>query len=345
MVILAPMTATLTLRVPDPEGRWEAVRLCSDLHLDSRELERRDGDWVLELPPLALQRLEYQLELVHPDGGTETVRDPSHDVVAPGVFGAKSVLEAASYARPAWLDAEAPAGTYAQVRLGPAMRRQVSARVWSPTGLAADRPAPALLVHDGPEYDQLARLSQWAAVMVDAGRLPPLRLVLLPPGDRDNWYSASEGYARALAGELVPELRRRVPVEGPLAGAGASLGALALLHLHRRQPDVFGGLFLQSGSYFTPETDPQEMGFARFGRIAPVVRGALRARRAVRPIPIVITCGAEEENHANNALMAEALERQGHPVRFVSNPDLHNYTGWRDCFDPHLTDLLAALWG
>ena len=338
------MTPPLTLRVPDPDGRWTAVRLCSDLHLDSRELERRDGEWVLELPPLGLQRLEYELELVHADGGTETGTDPTHDEVAPGAFGNKSVLEADGYAQPAWLASDAPAGEFAAVGLGPAMRRQVIARVWSPAGLERDQPAPALLAHDGPEYEQLAFLSRWAAAAIHDGRLPAFRLVLLPPGDRDNWYSASEGYARALAGQLVPELRRRVPVAGPLAGMGASLGALALLHLHRRQPDVFGGLFLQSGSYFTPETDPQEMGFARFGRIAPVVRGVLRARRAVRPIPVVLTCGAEEENHANNVLVAEALERQGHPVRFVSNLDMHNYTGWRDCFDPHLTDLLEVLW-
>ena len=26
------------------------------------------------------------------------------------------------------------------------------------------------------------------------------------------------------------------------------------------------------------------------------------------------------------------------------NPDLHNYTGWRDAFHPHLTRLLARVW-
>ena len=59
---------------------------------------------------------------------------------------------------------------------------------------------------------------------------------------------------------------------------------------------------------------------------------------------MVLTCGAEEENAANNGLMAAALERQGHPVRFVENRDMHNYTGWRDTFDPHLADLLEVVW-
>ena len=339
------MPESLTLRVPDPDGRWSAVRIATDAPLPARELERREGAWVLDLPPLRLDRVEYELEIEHPGGGTETVADPSHDVVAPGAFGSKSVLEAPGYAAPAWLAADAPEGTITDVALGRIMRRQLVAPVWAPAGLAAGQPAPVLLAHDGPEYDHLARLTHWAAVMVAQDRLPPFRLALLPPGDRDNWYSASEGYARALTQQLLPALREAVPVEGPVAGMGASLGALAMLHAHRRHPHALQALFLQSGSYFTPETDGQESGFSRFARIAPVVRGVLRMRRPYEhPVPVTLTCGAEEENAANNRAMAAALERQGYPVRFVENRDMHNYTGWRDTFDPHLTDLLALLW-
>jgi enterochelin esterase-like enzyme len=335
----------LTLRVPDPDGRWTAVRLCSDLRLPSRDLERRDGEWVLHLPPLRLDRVEYELEVAHPDGSAETILDPANDVHVRGAFGSKSVLQAPGYRPPQWLDSEAPPGTFTDVRLGTILRRSLTAQVWAPEGLEPDRPAPALVAHDGPEYDRLASLSGWAAAMVAGGRLPPFRLALLPPGDRDNWYSVSEGYARAFAGVLAPELRRQMPVTGPLAGMGASLGALAMLHVHRRRPDALGGLFLQSGSFFTAETDAQEAAFSRFARILPFVRGVLRTREAAHPVPVVMTCGAEEENAANNRLMAEALERQGYPVRFVENPDMHNYTGWRDTLDPCLTDLLALLWG
>ena len=229
----------LTLRVPDPDARWRAVRVATDVPLPTRELERRNGDWVLELPPLRLDRVEYVLELEHPDGGTKTIADPTHDTLAPGAFGSKSVLEAADYAPPAWLHADVPRGRIARVGLGRIMRRRLETEVWTPEGL--DGPAPVLLAHDGPEFDSLAGLTRWAAVMVDRGRLPPFRLVLLPPGDRDNWYSASEGYARAFATQLLPALRRHVPVEGPVAGMGASLGALAMLHVHRRHPATLAG--------------------------------------------------------------------------------------------------------
>ena len=49
---------------------------------------------------------------------------------------------------------------------------------------------------------------------------------------------------------------------------GASLGALAMLHAHRMHPDLFGGLFLQSGSFFRQRLDRYERGFPRFGRIS-----------------------------------------------------------------------------
>jgi enterochelin esterase family protein len=42
--------------------------------------------------------------------------------------------------------------------------------------------------------------------------------------------------------------------------------------------------------------------------------------------------------------MASALAAQGYDARLYEVRDLHNYTGWRDAFDPHLTDLLRCAW-
>ena len=58
-----------------------------------------------------------------------------------------------------------------------------------------------------------------------------------------------------------------------------------------------------------------------------------------------MTCGAEEENVYNNRVMANALAAQGYDAHLAEVPDLHNYTNWRDALDPHLTRLLAGLWG
>jgi hypothetical protein len=71
----------------------------------------------------------------------------------------------------------------------------------------------------------------------------------------------------------------------------------------------------------------------------------LHGGTAATPIPITLTCGAPEENLANNRALASALRRQGHAVTLHVNRDAHNHVGWRDTLDPHLVDLLARAWG
>ena len=57
--------------------------------------------------------------------------------------------------------------------------------VWSPEGTIARDPLPLLLVQDGPEYDVLASLSRYSGALIAAGRLPPHRLALLEPVQRN----------------------------------------------------------------------------------------------------------------------------------------------------------------
>jgi enterochelin esterase family protein len=125
---------------------------------------------------------------------------------------------------------------------------------------------------------------------------------------------------------------------------GASLGALAGVHAHFRNPGLLGGLFLQSGSFFRRRFDAHEERFGRFGRITRFV-GQMHGRSGFAPpVPTVITCGTAEENLANNRALAAALERRGWPVRTFWNRDAHNWTAWRDAFQPHLSDLLLRVW-
>jgi enterochelin esterase family protein len=69
----------------------------------------------------------------------------------------------------------------------------------------------------------------------------------------------------------------------------------------------------------------------------------LTAVTAPRPVPVLMTCGAIEENLANNKLMASALRRQGHAVTMRIVPDAHTMIGWRDAWSPELDDLIGAL--
>lgn len=218
--------------------------------------------------------------------------------------------------------------------------RALRVRVWSP----GEGELPLLLVHDGSDYANQAALLRWAGAIIEDEAVAPFRVALLPPGDRSEWYSASAAYGRALCRRVLPALRDQIPVAGRPVGIGASLGALAMLQAQRAWPGTFGGLFLQSGSFFVPRFDRQEAGFPRYGRIVRFVRGVLRAGAHESPVPVVMTCGREEENLRNNRLMAAALSGQGYEVKLAEVPGGHDYPSWRDALDPHLTSLLASAW-
>jgi enterochelin esterase-like enzyme len=330
------------LRLADPERRYAAVRLCSDLRLGDaeRSYRRADGGWVLRLAPPPVARLEYQLELIDADGRSERACDPDNPHRAPGAFGEKSVLLLNGYAPPDWLHAAAVPGRLRALAVrGRGLGADVQARLWSPTDARPRERLPLLVAHDGPEYDALASLTRYAAAGIASGALPRHRVALLAPGERDEWYSASAVYARVLCTAVLPALRSAVAVGGPVVGMGASLGGLAMLHADRRHPGAFGALFLQSASFFLPRFDAHESNFPRYGRIVRFVRSTLRTGPAREQVPIAMTCGRAEENVHNNRLMARALGAD-----LAEVPDLHNYTAWRDALDPYLTELLRGVW-
>src|SRR5581483_3128756 len=202
--------------------------------------------------------------------------------------------------------------------------------------------APLLVVHDGPEYAEYSALTRFLDAMSWEERIPPLRAALIQPVDRDETYSASALYAAALVRELLPEIAKLAP-HRTRVGLGASLGALAMLHAHRRHPKAFDGLLLQSGSFFQQRWDKVESTFGRYQRITRFVGSVLRAERAERTIPIAITCGTAEENRVNNEAMVDALVAQGYPAWLALVRDAHNWTCWRDALDPHLPALIEAV--
>jgi enterochelin esterase-like enzyme len=271
---------------------------------------------------------------------------------APGPFGDKSVLELPGYRTPEWLDDdEAPAG-----RIEPLLLRSrllhgdVRGLLWTSADAGPDELLPLLVVHDGPEYAKYSALVRMLDSAEAEHELPPMRAALLAPiaGQRDEHYSASARYATALERELLPALDSLAPAppgREHRVGMGASLGALAMLHAHRVRPETFGGLFLQSGSYFRARFDRHERAFPRFDRIARFVGTVLRAEEWPEAIPVAMTCGTVEENAANNRAVFAALARQGYPVDLREIRDTHNWVAWRDTLYPDLVALLQRTWG
>lgn len=337
--------AAVTFSLPDAHRRLAGVRLVQDVRVPAGQLEfhHRRGGWTLTVPRPAVDRMEYLFELEHPDRGRQTITDPNNPRRVPGAFGEKSVVEFPGYVAPGWLSApSAAASTTALAVPSHALGTTLRGTLWTPDVLAPDEPAPLLLVHDGPEFAGLGAFLRWAGAMVAGGSVPPLRVALLAPGDRNRWYAVNPAYARALTTEVVAAL---APLATARIAVGASLGALAALHAHRSRPGVFAGLFLQSGSFFHPAHDAQERRFSRYGPVTRFVTELAQAVADPAPVPAVLTCGAIEENLANNRAMTETLLRLDYPARLLEVRDVHTYTAWRDALDPHLTALVQQVTG
>jgi enterochelin esterase-like enzyme len=336
---------SVTFRLPDADSALEGTRLLPALALPAADLDFTftDHTWHLTLPRPPVHRMEYRFQLRHLAGDLEEICDPGNPRRTPGAFGDKSVVEFPDYRAPSWLTAVGTDGEVTDLAVhAPLLDRDIAVQLWSPA--PPEEPLPLLVAHDGPEYDRLASLTAYAGAMIAGGELPPFRVALLTPGDRDEEYAANPRYAAALHQRVMPALRQAVAVTEPVVGMGASLGGLAALHAQRALPGLFGGLFLQSASFLTVDLDPQEQHrFSRFGQVSVYVADVLRSVPH-QTVPVVMTCGLAEENLANNRQMAATLAKQGYDVRLVEVPDAHNYIGWRDAFDPALTTLLRSVW-
>lgn len=332
-------------RLPDPDGAIEAVRLYQEVSGDQRLLDmgRRDGGFELWLDRPAVDRLEYMFELTYRDGNTSRVLDPDNAASVDGAFGHKSVVEFPGYMLPQWLPGpDEPAALTELSVPSDRLEASVPVRLWRPAGIGTDEPLPLMLVQDGFEFETFASITAWAHGAVTRGWVRPFAMALLHPVERIEWYAAKPAYAEALVEEALPAIAEATPALDRPVITGASLGGLAALHAHRLHPGVFGGLFLQSGSFFTAV--PEGRGESLYA-IPPFVNGIhAAATQAADPVPTVMTAGRVERNLGNIRLMARTLGAQGYGVELHETPDGHNYTAWRDALHPHLTGLLARLW-
>jgi len=320
---------------------------CDPVIPGGREFTFVGDAWELALPRPGLQRIEYRFTVTRPvgDGVTaETILDPDNPITVDTAFGSRSVMEMPGYAVPSWLTAPSVAGSFAAMSVEGETVDDVPVTVWSPQG-SEGRALPLLLVNDGPEYDQLASLTQYSGALIASGVLPEHRVALAHPVLRDAWYSGSPQYLRTIAGQGFARLAEEAPIEGPVVVMGASLGGLTALLVGLLDVEEIGGVFSQSGSFFQTRHDDQESSYKYFGRISRRVQEILDMRSTARPLRIGLTCGGLEENAANNRDIAAALRRAGHDVTHTEVADLHNYTAWRDALDPHLTDVLRDVWG
>jgi enterochelin esterase family protein len=321
----------IVFRLGDPEHAHGEVKVWCDvelgIELDMAEVE---GGWELRLPLPDLDCLEYLFDV---DG--QLAPDPGNPELVEGAFGPHSWLGMPGYRQPAWLDEPARPGRRHQLTIG-----KLGVEVWEPEGHEGDE-LPLLLVHDGAEMDQYGGVVRYAATR------PPMRVALLAPGrHRDKRYAANPAYAATLVDEVVPAITESFETRQRPVLLGQSLGALAALHAAWTAPGAFAGLMLQSGSFFTPDLDPQESGYSRFSQVTGFVATVMAARQAgPGRLEVAMTCGTAEENLANNLALRDHLREVGLNVSWGEVRQGHTWTCWRDSLHPHLAELLTRAWG
>ncbi|GAA0611776.1 hypothetical protein GCM10009534_53170 [Kribbella sandramycini] len=332
--------AEVVFRLGDAAHAFAGVRLWQELGLAAELLEFKPVEygWELRLARPSVHRMEYLFDIA--DLGMRT--DPTNPRVVGGAFGDHSWLPLPGYVEPEWIGVEPVASTLTPLTVespvGP-----IEVQVWAPEGITPAFELPLLLAHDGPEFAMYAGLTHYAGAMVAESKLPPFRLALIRPTSRNLWYAANPQYAAALTQLVLPTLQTQYKSRQPVL-MGASLGALAALYAEWQHPGSFDGLFLQSGSFFTLDTDPQESRFEFYAEVTGFVGEVLAATSFPSTPSVALTAGATEENVHNNRVMAAHLAELGLGVEFDETPDMHNFTAWRDVLEPDLTGLLNRVW-
>lgn len=347
----------------DEEERYASVRLRHGLasHRNPPTLHRCAGGLhMLELAAPFVNRVEYRFETIDHDGVTSLDIDPLNPHTVRDPFAQRSVIANSAYAPPKHVLAPPPQaqGDLESMEIDGPIGKPWPTWIWSPPRIARTDALPVIVFLDGGDWLQLAAARNILENLVASKSILPCRAVFVKPAARNEEYAVNPRTAKFLAEELPRAMAKHFPWPGEAKNriaVGCSLGGLCLLYTHFNQPSAFGGLILQSGSFFQPHTDAMESGFPWFGAICDFVSralgGAARAptSRATSPasagrdiprIPIHMTSGMGEENHVNNLILAEALTRQDFGVTYRGQPDAHNWTCWRDSVGEGLMRLL-----
>ena len=217
------------------------------------------------------------------------------------------MLLAPGYRPPAWLEEPAVAGELDQVGIR-VLGRDLPIGIWSP----AEGELPLLVAHDGPEYDELSSLTRYAGAMIERGQVPPFRVALLPPG-RPQRVVLGVGRVRPRAVQPDPAGDRASTSPCPAFRSGwarASAGWPCSRPSERGRARS-AACSCSRASFFVPRFDRHESGFPSYGRIVRFVRRVLRTATFAEPVPVAMTCGAEEENVVQQPADGERAGRPG----------------------------------
>jgi enterochelin esterase-like enzyme len=188
----------------------------------------------------------------------------------------------------------------------------------------SDEPVPLLVVYDGNDYLQRARLAVMLDNLIAEGRMRPLAAAFLYNGGARRFveYACSEATLAWLDHEVLPLARERLNLldvkqhPGAFGVLGASMGGLMSLYSGLRLPQVFGKVLSQSGAFHFEQFD--------------TVTVEMVEHFPPRPLRIWLEAGKMEWLLESNRKMHALLQEKKYDVTYREYNGGHNYTSWRD---------------
>lgn len=219
---------------------------------------------------------------------------------------------------------DVPAGTVTSHRVESKWLRDDSERQIYLYKPPVKEPVPLLIVYDGQDYLQRAKLAIIVDNLIAQKRIRPIAMAFLPSAGRlrSVEYACSDATILWVDQVILPVARKKLKLldiekfPGAYGVLGASLGGTMSLYTGLRMPDVFGKVMSQSGAFMNESRDFAVVDLVRHGQ--------------AREVNIWMDVGQFEELLEDNRDTQSFLMKKGYQVTYREYSGAHNYTSWRD---------------
>ena len=183
---------------------------------------------------------------------------------------------------------------------------------------------PLLIVYDGNDYLQRARLATIVDNLIADKRIRPIAIAFLQNGRsrRTVEYFCSDATIYWLEREVLPLARKHLRLlnleehPGSYGVLGASAGGLMSFYTGLRMPEIFGKVLSQAAVFSIDERDSAAVDLVRYGQ--------------GRDLEIWMDVGTLDELLEDNRRMIAMLDKRQYNVTYREFSAGHNYTAWRN---------------
>ena len=185
-------------------------------------------------------------------------------------------------------------------------------------------PVPLLVVYDGADYLERAKLNIIVDNLIHEKRIQPIAMAFLQNGDdrRGVEYACSDATIMWLENIILPLARKKLNLldvtkyKGAYGVLGASFGGLMSMYTGLRMPEFFGKVISQSGVFESEGRDFAAVDLIRAGQ--------------ARGIKIWMDIGHFDWLLEDNRRLQPILLKNGYDITYREFSGGHNYTCWRD---------------